>query len=63
MKRSDMLKFIKHCIKTAAKGQEAHVVLDQIEAIGMLPPKYSACIITREPKERGELHIHDWEEE
>lgn len=38
MKRSYMIRLIKNAIKNAAKGQEAHVVLREMEAAGMLPP-------------------------
>lgn len=34
-----------------------------VGTLGMLPPPYYACAITREPKERGELTIYDWEKE
>lgn len=38
-------------------------LLGFIEELGMLPPKYSACIITRQPKKRGECDIYGWEPE
>ena len=58
-----MLEIIVESQSDCPDWESAEYILRVIEESGMLPPKYSACIVTGEPKERGELDIFAWEKE
>ena len=68
MKKSDAVKKIVTMINHHDGGSIEPYVADKlldylVDELGMLPPSYSACIINKLPKDRGECDIFAWEPE
>lgn len=74
MKRSEMIENIKEILEELIFGHydklpdwelqaDSQTILERLEKLGMLPPYYEACILTRTPKPRGGAQIYDWEPE
>ena len=65
MKKSDFIKKVLKSSKNTVFVSEEQVAnsLEIFISLGMVAPKYSACVITLQPKELGELDIFAWEDE